>query len=37
MKAMQVFSKTINPEQIYEAIKYSKSAAGTLSDHFIEE
>jgi hypothetical protein len=35
VKAMQVFGKTIDPEQIYEAIKYSKSAAGTLSDHFI--
>ncbi|PPQ28937.1 hypothetical protein CCR94_16230 [Rhodoblastus sphagnicola] len=35
VKAMQVFGKTITPEQIYEAAKYSKSAGGTLSDHFI--
>ena len=35
IKAMQVFDKTITPEQIYEAAKYSKSAGATLSDAFI--
>lgn len=35
VKAMQVFGKTITPEQIYEAAKYSKAAGGTLSDDFI--
>ena len=35
IKAMQVFGKTINPEQVYEAAKYSKSAGATLSDAFI--
>jgi hypothetical protein len=35
VRAMQVFGKTITPEQIYEAAKYSKSAGATLSDQFI--
>ena len=35
MKAMQVMGKTISPEQIYEAAKYTKSAGATLSDRFL--
>ncbi|TWD54546.1 hypothetical protein FB480_103458 [Agrobacterium vitis] len=35
IKAMAVMGKTITPEQIYEAAKYSKSAGAGLSDEFI--
>lgn len=35
IKAMQVFGKTITPEQIYEAAKYSKASGATLSDAFV--
>jgi hypothetical protein len=35
IKAMQVMGKTITPEQIYESLKYSKSAGALLSDRFL--
>jgi hypothetical protein len=35
VKSMQVMGKTITPEQIYEAAKYSKSSGALLSDRFI--
>ena len=35
LKAMQVMGKTITPEQIYEAAKYSKSSGALLSDRFL--
>ena len=35
VKVMQVSGKTVNPEQIFEFVKYSKTAGATLSDRFL--
>ncbi|WP_424362973.1 hypothetical protein [Methylocystis parvus] len=34
VRAMQVMGRTINPEQIFEVLKYEKSSASQLSDRF---
>lgn len=34
VRRIEVMGKTINPEQLFELLKFEKSSAATLSDHF---